>query len=383
MQKIKYLDGLRGLAALFVVFSHFVVAFYPALYTSDVSQIHTAKAVELDIAKSPLNLLYNGNFAVCIFFVLSGYVLSYKFFSTKDNETLVASAVKRYFRLLVPIFFTVFLVFLLMKCSLFSNTEAGKLSFSEWWLGTFWNFDESFLHAIKYATFEAIFEYNDQYNTVLWTMTYEMYGSFLVFGFVSLFGKTRNRYLFYILIIILFFKTYYLAFILGMILSDLNSNGYFNKTSKNLGWFKMILLALGLYLGSYPMGAVVDDSIYNYIKVVDLQGVIIYHIVGALLVMLVLLNSVKLQEFFSYRVFNFLGKVSFSLYLIHVIVIGSFTSYIFVLLNERMAYSISVFISIILSIPLLAILSYLMYKYVDKKGIEISGKLYNRFFKQN
>ncbi|WP_443147193.1 acyltransferase family protein [Paenibacillus sp. KACC 21273] len=83
MQKLKYLDGLRGLAALIVVISHFVVAFYPSLYNGSIDSVHTQKSLELWISKSPFNLFYNGNFAVCVFFVLSGYVLSYKFFITK------------------------------------------------------------------------------------------------------------------------------------------------------------------------------------------------------------------------------------------------------------------------------------------------------------
>lgn len=155
MQKIKYLNGIRGLAALFVVANHFVVAFYPALYNSDINQIHTASAVELLIAKSPLNLFYNGNFAVCIFFILSGYVLSNKYFSTMDNEVLVASAVKRYFRLLVPVFVTVLLVFFLMKISFFFNNKAGALSFSDWWLGSFWNFEPTLLHTLQNAVFDV------------------------------------------------------------------------------------------------------------------------------------------------------------------------------------------------------------------------------------
>jgi len=48
-----YLDGLRGCAACVVFFAHILIAL-----------------------NSQLNALFNGNAAVCVFFVLSGYVLT-------------------------------------------------------------------------------------------------------------------------------------------------------------------------------------------------------------------------------------------------------------------------------------------------------------------
>ena len=85
MRKIKYLDGLRGLAAFVVVFHHFILAFYPALFFGDNATPHLRAGLEAFVSGTPINLLYNGNFAVSIFFVLSGYVLSYKFFVRKKS----------------------------------------------------------------------------------------------------------------------------------------------------------------------------------------------------------------------------------------------------------------------------------------------------------
>jgi peptidoglycan/LPS O-acetylase OafA/YrhL len=111
-REINYLDGLRGLAALTVVFLHYVTAFYPAFVTANYSQIHTKSGIELFIAKSPLDIFYAGNFAVCIFFVLSGYVLSMKYFQFKNQNILIKSAIKRYFRLVIPVFASVSIAFI-------------------------------------------------------------------------------------------------------------------------------------------------------------------------------------------------------------------------------------------------------------------------------
>jgi|GEM_PF-5549256 len=43
--------------------------------------------------------------------------------------------------------------------------------------------------------------FNTSYTGVLWTMTVEFIGSFIVFAFASLFGKLRNRWLFCLAII--------------------------------------------------------------------------------------------------------------------------------------------------------------------------------------
>jgi len=88
VKKLTYLESLRGLAALAVVFNHLAIAFYPALFFGPSAPSHTGRALEAAISGTPLNLLYNGAFSVSIFFVLSGFVLSYGFF--RDRSATVA-----------------------------------------------------------------------------------------------------------------------------------------------------------------------------------------------------------------------------------------------------------------------------------------------------
>ena len=39
-QKLKHIEGIRGLAAIIVVLHHYTLAFYPALNFGDISQAH-------------------------------------------------------------------------------------------------------------------------------------------------------------------------------------------------------------------------------------------------------------------------------------------------------------------------------------------------------
>src|SRR4051794_16656837 len=100
--KFRYLDGLRGLAALIVVIDHLAISFFQAATDGSITRYHAQTAEKLVFA-TPLHLLVSGNFSVCIFFVLSGFVLSAKFFRTHERSVAVASAWKRYLRLELPI----------------------------------------------------------------------------------------------------------------------------------------------------------------------------------------------------------------------------------------------------------------------------------------
>ena len=101
VKRVTYLDGLRGLACLVVVLDHYLYCYYPSTITGDPTIIHNH--FELTLARTPLNVIYNGDLAVCVFFVLSGYVLSRPYFSAPDKLGFLSiSALKRYPRLVIP-----------------------------------------------------------------------------------------------------------------------------------------------------------------------------------------------------------------------------------------------------------------------------------------
>lgn len=380
MGKINCLHGLRGLAALIVVINHFVVGFYPALYSGNINEVHITNGIEVIISKSPLNLIYQGNLSVCIFFVLSGFVLSYNFFKHVNHEIIVDGAVRRYFRLFLPVMFSMIIVYILMRLSLFFNIKAAKVTYSSWWLGKFWSFKESIFDVLKQGLVQVFFRYSSKYNTVLWTMTYEFYGSLLVYAIISIIGNIRNRYVFYMVATVLLLKTYYLAFVIGVILSDISVNTSVFKNINNK-LITTIFLILGLFLGSYPSGISVDDTIYSFMKISFLDPVRFYHIIGAFLIMINVLCSKRIANILSSRIFLFLGDISFSMYLIHTIIIGTLSSYMILMLTKFFSYNISFIITFITSIVLIIYLSIIMYKHVDLKGIEYSKHIYKKFFK--
>jgi peptidoglycan/LPS O-acetylase OafA/YrhL len=343
---------------------------------------HLGGNLEQLFSTTPLGLIGAGNFSVCIFFVLSGYVLTQKYFKIRDDSIIISGALRRYIRLFIPVFAAVMLSFLLASAGLYRYyIETMMISAGSNYRG-YWTFTPDIFDAVKQAGWNSFFlGGNIYYNPVLWTMTIEFYGSMLVFTMALLFGSLKNRWTFYLAAAVLLLNSYYLAFVIGMALADV-----FNNKTPVLQVFKtgnkivlFIILVSGLFIGSYPISPLTNDSLYTFLNNGFFETPkVTYHIIGAGMVIYVLLNSQGLQNVFSSQVPVFLGKVSYSLYLIHFLVISSFTCASFLFLYPVLSYGAAVLISCALSLLLIIPLSYLFYKYIDLAGVEISKVFYKR-----
>jgi peptidoglycan/LPS O-acetylase OafA/YrhL len=93
-QRFDSLDGLRGLAALTVVVFHFFSAYVPGLLADQTDTPWWG-------SDTPLAILFNGDFAVCVFFVLSGFVIANS--AAQGRTAFALNVVRRYFRLAAPV----------------------------------------------------------------------------------------------------------------------------------------------------------------------------------------------------------------------------------------------------------------------------------------
>lgn len=278
--KIHSLDGMRGWAALFVVFYHVFCDGMPAS----------------PFAREMLRkfLPFNGMTAVCLFFVLSGFVLSLSFVKTGERVQLIKTASGRYFRLAIPIASVCALVFLALKTGLILPVEARPAPFDQ-----LLTFDPDPIDLLRFSLFDVFFDYQfaETFAAPLWTMGIELMGSFVVLGGLFLLGRTRWRWAAYGVAFVGFWvaNSFYTLFVAGALMADLYASYRPNLNAKS-AW---ALVGVGVLL---PMIGPWEVWVGN-VSAISLFAAVCFAGLGT--------------GALSGSVSRWLGRVSFPLYLIH------------------------------------------------------------------
>ncbi|WP_341900264.1 acyltransferase [Fluviicola taffensis] len=374
-----FLDGVRGVAMMIVVLHHFGLGFFPAINYLNPEKIHLGNGgAEMLIAKTPLNIFFNGGFAVSIFFVLSGFVLSYKFHQSGSRKLLTEYAAKRYFRLLLPVAGSVVICYLLHLFGLFSHQHVGEITKSQDWFQGLYSDMKGLGDVLKNIFLDVFLNNDNRYNAVLWTMTIEFLGSLLLFSFLALMGNNKKTILLHILVaavILCTDKKFYAAFILGSLISKLFVDGFsFPKGWKGIS-IKLVLLITGVYFSSYPQGFFTEQSIWKPLAWSCTNSYDLFHVLGAFCILFVICFDRNFIRFFSIKPFLYLGKISFSFYLLHLAVMCSLGCFIFLQLWKPGTYFVPFLISFLASMAVSFLVSHFYYQFVDKAGIRFSEKM--------
>jgi peptidoglycan/LPS O-acetylase OafA/YrhL len=382
--RLSALEGLRGIAAVVVVIFHALLIFYPSFFygPDGYRPIHNIR-FEDNVFGTPLTVLVSGAFAVLIFFVLSGFVLSIVFFQTGDEAIVKKLAAKRYLRLMLPALASILLTWAIVSFGLDTFKHQAETITQSGWLIPIWDIVPSITDAITQGVWGAFFNSSVNYNPVLWTIYYELIGSFLVFGIALLFGKYRHRWIVYLLLIVGFHQTYYLGFILGMVLADLYANGKFPFERNLHQVLSASLLVIGLFIAGFPSPTnYLGTTIYAALRLPwlnDLQNHILFLTIGAAMVIVATLTLRPLKTVLETKFFSTLGKYTYSLYLVHMAVLFTVCAGLFVWLYPMIGFNKSAVISIIVSLPVIMGVACLFEKYIDAPSIRLSGIFANWF----
>lgn len=377
------LEGLRGVAAIVVALYHNLLAFYAFAFLGAGSGLTASvqhMRFEDNIHGSPLAVFLSGTFAVAIFFVLSGFVLSIGFVQTKRIEIIKSLAAKRYLRLMLPALASIVVCFMLIKLGLSHTQDAGAITRSSWLLGQ-WAFTPNFIDAIRGGVFGIFIDGANIYNNVLWTMSIEFAGSFLVFAALLLFGQSRYRWVMYVSLVILTYNTWFLGFVLGLVLAELYASGYIQQQRRKLIYLIPMLLA-GLVLGGFPIGES-SHSLYSYFTAIKLENFNYMTnslLLGATLLVFVALWSSQFADVLRSKYISNVGKYTFSLYLTHIPILYTFTTWMFIFLHSHMGYNRAAFLSIIFSIPLVAGATVMFERYIDKRSVAFASYCADIYF---
>lgn len=310
-----FLDGLRGWAALMVVLSHLLVFF-----VGSASQAYKGWYWAFPT---------DGNLAVFIFFVLSGFALSIGYIQTGRLSILTALCVRRYLRLAIPILCASLLAYALHAGGLLYNVDAGRAHGNQW-LANFYTFAPGLFDSIRFSLYD-VFTHRDaarSYNPILWTMPVELYGSFVIFAVCALLMHLKKR-LFFVGALMLYFiltkNIYYLSFICGLAIALC----YHHRDKPVFRKLRLALPLLGIAVVYYSTVSLRGQGLsVSHIARADFLS-----IAAASGMVFVAAFYAPFRRFLESPLSRYLGSISFPIYLTHFIVICSFSSGMLLFLN--------------------------------------------------
>ncbi|KAF7535841.1 hypothetical protein G7Z17_g13141 [Cylindrodendrum hubeiense] len=273
-----YLDGMRGIACLMVYLCHFTAPSYGIGHGWG----HEGNR---DFMRLPfVRLLYAGGSAVSVFFIISGYALSYK-----------------------PI----------------QHIRNRKLG--------------DFCNVMCSMAFRRV------YGGQLWTIAVEFRSSFYLFGVILTTARLRTRYRFLTVMTVAYIsyracRSDMILFLMGMLLVEndhirgahvpavIGDEKHKPTQSRLETVFWHLLGILALFLLSMPERS--DDTpgwVYLTSRIPkwwrkDSKAIWYWNTVGATFFLLTVTHSPWWQRVFNSAIAQYLGKISFSLYLVHNIV---------------------------------------------------------------
>lgn len=360
LHAIAALDGLRGWACLLVFNFHFLFT-----YTWKVAIGWGFAGENFGIHQLPIiHMLISGHIMVAIFFVISGYVLSYKPLKTirsmsfdQTFTVLASSTFRRGLRLYIPSLIGLACVFVAVRLGLY-NYSIGVIKEGHTIRGTneqhpyvyktftkqFWNFYSTIAKLLN--PFDWSLYYNN-YNPHLWTIPVEFRCSIVLFLTTLATSRLRSTVRIPLVVTLVWFCMRYgrwdvVLFLAGMLMAETDlingtwerpANSIDEKTTIRLRpggkviasvprrplWIALFIL--GLYFGSTPNIGYKWTPGYRWLWSLTPKTYPEPHrfpqTIGAVLIVFSINHSPSIQKLFTHPLSQYLGKISFAFYIVH------------------------------------------------------------------
>lgn len=363
LHAIAALDGLRGWACLLVFNFHFLFT-----YTWKVAEGWGFAGGNFGIHQLPFfHMLISGHIMVAIFFVISGYVLSYKPLKTIRSRSfeeaftvLASSTFRRALRLYIPSITGLACVFVAVRLGLY-NYSWGVIKEGHTIVGTneqhppiyrstirqFWDLYHTI--TILMNPFDWGLFYNN-YNPHLWTIPVEFRCSIVLFITILATSRLTSIIRMPLVVSLIWFCSRYgrwdvILFLCGMLMAEIdlingtwerpaNSSAVrddrthirlcpggkiFATVSRRRLW--LTVFVLGLYFGSSPNLGFKWTPGYMWIWKITPKTYGEPHrfpqTIGATLIIFGINHSPNIQKLFTNPLSQYLGKISFAFYIVH------------------------------------------------------------------
>jgi peptidoglycan/LPS O-acetylase OafA/YrhL len=333
--KLIELEALRGIAAVVVLVHHFMLGFTPRLH----GLLYPDQPYS--IFGTPAFAFVNGSAAVVVFFVLSGFVLTAGILESRNASRLFVAAVKRWPRLALTVMVSNAIAGLLMAYSLFQNVPAAPVVPSIW-LGWFYDWRSAGTYEIVHAVAEGATTFfgsadGSKYNSNLWTMYFEFWGSMIAFGCALLLVAMSNR-----LIQVMLLSTAWLAvsalnpyfgcFVIGVAISASHVR---SGAVRWPVWSAALIVPAMIFMLGYSENFTSGraEGWYVFLNPLTQQNPLLVRVIinciGATLALLLFLRILKVKRAMSGEIGRLLGFMSFGIYLGQIMVICSVSSWVY------------------------------------------------------
>ncbi|CAJ2512999.1 Uu.00g011180.m01.CDS01 [Anthostomella pinea] len=361
LQRTAWLDGLRGLAALFVVWHHMSLIWF----SWDIHNGWTGGPNDHLIQLPIIRLVVSGLPNVMVFFVISGYSLSCKPLSLlrqnrqlETHQALASSAFRRHPRLFIPAIFICLPSPIMAYMGLYESAEAmpgaAIAPMKPPRLDTLWH------QFVNYG--RAVMSLSDlfgatgiawAYSDALWTLPIEWNSSLVIFGFLLALSRCSSRTRMVIGLGVAGYSWWYihwgeLLFIGGLLVADAQLS--FQERAVHEGqqqspstwrWRRLSrsriirnLCALAAFLASLFVLSMPETGGADSIGFKTLAAMIPQHFnvgpkyfwlpLAAISLVFCIDNAPFLQPIFTARFPQYLGRISYAMYLVHQMILHSF-----------------------------------------------------------
>lgn len=374
--RLDFLDGLRGLAALNVVLNHFVCAYYPQMFFA--SEAKSMGGFLSLFCYTPLGVLVNGSVAVQFFFVLTGFLVARRVISSPGLRaaSIRQSCINRYVRLLPTIFGATMLMHIFMLLGLPHHLQIIGKAYNAQWLKTYCNFDTSLRYALSNA-FVSTFVSGNDYIRVFWTIKYELFGYIFSMILVFLMQGARYRRLVYALLGLLLARSSdanWCAFLMGIFVADLvYSEDATLIPGRCYKWLsspaaQVALGLVGIYCACCTMESTGIYAILRKIPMIRVMDKACIRAAGVSLILFVLLNQPKLQRPLEKKPLLFLGKLSYSIYAVHMPLMLTVEAWVFDWLFDKVSYHTAALTAFGVCLVCIVAVGYLMWYVMEYKA---------------
>ncbi|KAI0100460.1 acyltransferase 3 [Hypoxylon sp. NC0597] len=343
LRSTAYLDGLRGFASFLVYWHHHQLWAHSSTNQTQVFEDAFGYDNRYHFAAfhGIRTFFTGGHYAVSTFFVISGYVLSAKPLSliqgqeyVKLGDNVASALFRRWLRLYLPL---IIVTFLYMTSWHIFGLWAVNAQRKESWK------DELRSWYFEFKNFSFLYNQGGDpwlsYQFHAWSIQIEFKGSIVIYScLLSLSRLARNTRLGCELVLIFYFMYvadgwYAAMFISGMLLCDLDLLAtknelphIFSKLQPAKSFIFHHLLALSIYLGGVPsvnsdVNRLKGSRGWYYLSYLKPQAVFDYKWFYLFWAAIFLVSSIPripwLKRFFESRPCQYLGRISFGLYLVH------------------------------------------------------------------